>query len=75
MVGLRPRDTLRNDLRFLVFGVLMNALGDVKGRLTIFFLLFDRFVGVAQRVRECQSWGIKDIVPLVRDLGRTVGEC
>jgi len=75
VVDLCPWNALRKNLRPLISSTLTSALKDVRSRLSLFLLLVNCFVGVAQRMGECQSWSIKDIVPLVRDLGRTVGEC
>lgn len=41
----------------------------------VFFFLVNCFILVLQRMRECQSRGIKDIVSLVRGLGEAVRKC
>jgi len=74
VVDLCLWDALRNDVRPFILSFLTSVLNVVGSRLRDLFLLVDRFVGV-QRMREGQGWGIENVVPLIRDLWRTVGEC
>ena len=73
MVDLCLWDALRNDVRPFIFSFLTSVLNDVGGRLRSLFLLVYCSVRV-QRMRESQGWGIENIMPLIRDFWRTVGE-
>jgi hypothetical protein len=74
VVDLFLWDALRNDVWPFIFSFLTSILNDIGSRLRGLFLLVNFFFGV-QRMREGQGWGVENIVALIRDLWRTVGEC